>query len=305
MAEPKKPGMSGTPDPSLTWRPRSLAELELKGKKAAVVGGTDGLGRALAWTLADRGAEVVVVGRTFRDEGTARITFVKADLGSMREAERVGETLAADLDLVVLTTGIFAKPEREVTDEGVERDMAVSYLSRLALIRKLAPRLRTSGARPRVFVMGFPGAGELGELGNLDGSRTYASMKVHMNTVAGNEALVHDSVKRYPHVDFFGLNPGLIKTGIRANVLGGTGSVRFKLVETVLGWFTMSAATYGERTVPLLVAPELTSRSGAFFNQKGVAILASPGMTPEHVGALLAESEALVARGLGAQSGTR
>jgi hypothetical protein len=176
--------------------------------------------------------------------------------------------------------------------------MAVSYLSRLALLRKLAPRLRTSGTPTRVFIMGFPGTGELGELGNLNSESVYASMKVHMSTVAGNEALVHDAVKRYPHARFYGLNPGLIKTTIRANVLGGTATMRFRFVEWVISLFTMSADTYGVRTVPLLVAPELEQRSGALFNQKGVAILASPGMTPEHVAALITESEALVARAL-------
>jgi NAD(P)-dependent dehydrogenase (short-subunit alcohol dehydrogenase family) len=296
MAQPKKPGMSGHPDRTLTWRPTPLARLDLAGKKAAIVGGTDGLGRALAKALASRGADVIVVGRTFRDEGAARLSFVKADLGSMKEAERVGESLPVDLDLVVLTTGIFAGPMREVTSEGLERDMAVSYLSRLALLRKLAPRLRTSGAPARVFVMGFPGTGELGELGDLNSEKGYASMKVHMSTVAGNEALVLDAVKRYPHLRIYGLNPGLIKTTIRANVLGGTGTFRFRAVEWLIGLFTMSAETYGERTAPLLVAPELEARSGAMFNQKGVAILPSPGMTPEHVAALIAESEALVAR---------
>jgi NAD(P)-dependent dehydrogenase (short-subunit alcohol dehydrogenase family) len=270
--------------------------LDLTGKKAAVVGGTDGLGRAIARTLAERGAAVTVVGRTFRDEGVARITFARGDLGSMKESQRIGEALPSDLDLVVLTTGIFASPKREVTGEGLERDMAVSYLSRLALLRKLAPRLRTTGTPTRVFVMGFPGTGELGELGDLNSERAYASMKVHMSTVAGNEALVHDAAKRYPHARFYGLNPGLIKTTIRANVLGGTATLRFRLVEAVIGLFTMSAETYGERTVPLLFAPELETRSGACFNQKGIAILPSPGMTPEHVAALIAESEALIAR---------
>jgi hypothetical protein len=90
------------------------------------------------------------------------------------------------------------------------------------------------------------------------------------------------------------LNPGLIKTGIRANVLGGTGTIRFEIVETLIGWFTMSAETYGARTVPLLVAPELAEKNGALFNQKGIGIFASPGMTEAHVAALIAECEALV-----------
>ena len=45
-------------------------------------------------------------------------------------------------------------------------------------------------------------------------------MSLHMNTVAGNEMLVLDSAKRYPSANFFGLNPGIVKTNIRANLVG-------------------------------------------------------------------------------------
>lgn len=293
----KQPGMSGIRDTSLTWHRAPVSGLALAGKKAVVVGGTDGLGRAIARRLAERGAEVTVVGRTFRDEGTPRVAFVRADLSRMSEAQRLGETLpASELDLVILTTGIIAGPKREVTSEGLERDMAVSYLSRLVFVRALGPRLRTTGAPTRVFVMGFPGTGQAGVLGDLNAERAYASMAVHMNTVAGNEALVLDAVKRYPHARFYGLNPGLIKTGIRANALGGAGSVRQTVVEFFIGLFTIDAEGYADRVVPLLVAPELEERSGALFDQKADAIHKTPAMTDAHVAAWMSESEALLAR---------
>lgn len=49
---------------------------------------------------------------------------------------------AETLDPVVLTTGIMAGPKREVTAEGLERDVAISYLSRVAVLREIAPRHR-------------------------------------------------------------------------------------------------------------------------------------------------------------------
>jgi NAD(P)-dependent dehydrogenase (short-subunit alcohol dehydrogenase family) len=296
MADPK-PGMSGIRDTTLIWAHQPTASLQLEGRGVVVVGGTGGLGRAIAQRAAARGARVTVVGQTFRDQGIQGIDFVRADLSSMREATRVGASLPVEgLDVLVLTTGIFAGPKREVTAEGLERDMAVSYLSRLALLRTLAPRIPAHTPKVRVFVMGFPGAGQTGILGDLNSERTYKGMEVHMNTVAGNEALVLDSVQRYGHLELFGLNPGLIKTNIRANVLGGEGTMRQKFVEAMLGLFTPSPETYAERVVPLLFAPELDGRSGAMFNQKALAIRATPTMTKEHVGALIAESEALLAR---------
>ena len=150
--------------------------------------------------------------------------------------------------------------------------------------------------RPRVFVMGAPGTGQVGALDDLNAEQKYESMKVHMNTVAGNEALVHVAAKRYPGVAFFGLNPGLIKTNIRANVLGGQGSFRFKAVESLIGFFTPSTEDYADLMVPLLLSPEsLDAHSGALFNARARPIERSEGMTLEHAEELIA-SEALIDR---------
>jgi NAD(P)-dependent dehydrogenase (short-subunit alcohol dehydrogenase family) len=289
----RKTSMNGFPDPSLVVHPP--ASLDLSGKRVAVVGGTDGLGRALARLVAEAGAEVTVVGRTFRDQGVPRLRFVKADLSSMREASRVGAELDPAFDVVVLTTGIMAATQREVTDEGIERDMAISTLSRHAILRELAPRLRP---RTRVFVMGFPGAGNLGDPSDLNAEKSYDAFAQHMNTVAGNEAIVLDAKQRYPHLDVFGLNPGLIKTRIRSNFMG-EGSLKHRLVEGLIGLITPTPERYAARIVPLLVAPELDGRSGAMFGKKGTAILPTEGFDAAHVERFVEGLDALLERAQG------
>jgi NAD(P)-dependent dehydrogenase (short-subunit alcohol dehydrogenase family) len=287
----------------ITWQRVSVEELDLSGWRVAVVGGTGGLGRAISKTLATRGATVTVVGQTFRDEGVAGIEFVKADLSLLREAERVAKALPAEeLDLVVFTTGIFAAPKRQETSEGLERDMAVSYLNRLVMLREIAPRLgkgRTgerARRKPRVFVMGFPGTDQAGTLGDLNAEKSYGAMPVHMNTVAGNEMLVLDGASRYPGVNIFGLNPGLIKTNIRDNFFGKD-SFKSRFVETLIGWFTPTPEKYAAGIVPLLVSPDVDGHSGALFNQKGRSVEPSPKLADKtHVAHFLSESEALVAR---------
>ena len=77
-------------DGSFTWARPPLDKLDLAGRKLAVVGGTDGLGRALAAGAAARGAQVTVVGRTNRLEGVPGVTFARADLSLMRDAAALG-----------------------------------------------------------------------------------------------------------------------------------------------------------------------------------------------------------------------
>jgi NAD(P)-dependent dehydrogenase (short-subunit alcohol dehydrogenase family) len=287
-------------DKNVAWRRVDPASLDLTGMRVAVVGGTGGIGRALSRFMASRGARVVVVGQTFRDAGIKGIEFIRADLSLTREAERVAEALPAEtLDLVVFTTGIFAAPKRQETAEGIERDMAISYLSRLVIVRNIAPRLGKNrpptSMRPRVFIMGAPGTGRAGRFDDLNAENSYDAMAVHMNTVAGNEMLVIDAAKRYPNASFFGLNPGLIKTNIRSNLLGAN-TFRYRFVEWVIGLMTPSAESYAQHLMPLLVSPGLEGHSGAMFDRKGFAVLPSPQLTNEHVEAFLAASEALVTR---------
>ncbi len=288
-------------DKNLVWRRVDAASLNLEGMKVAIIGGTGGIGRAFSRFMASRGASVVVVGQTFRDSDLSGIEFIQADLSLMREAQRVAALLPAEtLDLILFTTGIFAAPNRQETAEAIERDMAVSYLSRLVSVRGIAPRLGknrpAAPMKPRVFIMGYPGTGQAGTLDDLNAEKSYSAMAVHMNTVAGNELLVLDAAKRYPNATFFGLNPGLIKTNIRDNFFGKD-TLKSRFMEWMIGLMTPSADTYAERLTPLLVSPDLEAHSGAMFDRKGFAILPSPKlMDASYVSAFIAASEALVTR---------
>jgi hypothetical protein len=204
---------------------------------------------------------------------------------------------------VVLTTGIVPGSTRAVSAEGIEMDMAVSTLSRHVLLKALMPRLAAapprSGAPSRVFVMGFPGSGEAGELGDLNAEKTFASGfgRTHMNTVAGNESLVHHwaAAAGAGGAYVYGLNPGLIPTGIRNPVHGG--GFLGRIIEGITGLLSISADQYAEHVVPLFVAPELAAHRGALFSQRGVPILPSPAFTDAaYVAKWVAELDALAAR---------
>jgi NAD(P)-dependent dehydrogenase (short-subunit alcohol dehydrogenase family) len=288
-------------DKSFTWHRVDSRALNLSGLNVAIIGGTGGIGRGLSRFMASSGAKVLVAGQRFRDSDISDIEFIKADLSLMREAKHVGELLPAEsLDLVIFTTGILAAPKRQETPEGIERDMAVSYLSRLVIIREIGPRLGKNrpdaSMKPRVFIWGFPGTGQTGKVGDLNAEKSYGAISAHMNGVAGNEVLVLDSARRYPNANFFGVNPGGVKTDIRRNLFGGHTFV-FRLFETLIGLVSPSVDTYTEHIVPLLVSPDLEGHSGIMFNRKGLAILPTPKLTDSSYNkAFMAASEKLVSR---------
>lgn len=273
---------------------------DVHGKRIAIIGGTGGLGRAISRLLAQNGAELIVVGQTFRDAEFNNIHFIKADISLMKEVKRIAPLIPAEsLDMLIFTTGIFAAPKRQETAEGIERDMATSYLNRKLLLELLVPRLGSEQVqKPRVFIMGYPGSGKPGILGDLNAERGYSVMDVHMNTVAGNEMLVLNAAEKYQHFSVFGLNPGLVNTNIRQNFVGGNKWL-FNTLETIIGWFTPTADQYAARIIPLLFSTVLDQFNGSLFNHKRQALLPTKGIqSREHMQAYLAQSQQLIERAL-------
>ena len=108
------------------------SEMSISGKTVLITGATSGLGLATALLLAERGAEVVMVGRDrtrsnfMRTEvakcaaGNAPILFL-ADFSSQAEIHRLAERLHGSfsrIDVLINNAGaVFA--ERETTPDGL------------------------------------------------------------------------------------------------------------------------------------------------------------------------------------------
>jgi NAD(P)-dependent dehydrogenase (short-subunit alcohol dehydrogenase family) len=112
-------------------------------KTIVVAGGTDGMGRGVALARAARGDTVVAIGSNAAKGRAlpAGIRFLRADLTSIDEVERVVEEIADEhVDALVLTANRY-NPDRVETADGLESTFAVYYLSRFLLAHGLSDRL--------------------------------------------------------------------------------------------------------------------------------------------------------------------
>ncbi len=146
--------------------------------------------------------------------------------------------------------------------------------------------------------MGFPGSDQGADASDLNSEVSYGINAAHMKTVMANEALVLDGARRYPDLDIFGLNPGLIKSDIRSGVLGA-GTLKHRFVEWMIGMIFVSAEQYAARIVPALWSRDLDDRSGVHLNRKRMAIERSPALTEAGVDAIMAASDVLVQKAAG------
>jgi len=133
--------------------------MDLSGKVAIVTGGGQGLGRATAKVLADRGASVTITGRTaekleaVRDEIAAaggRVHFVAGDMGNRADVQRaVDETVDAFGGIDILINSAQAsKPGiavAELTDEDFDLVFRSGALGSLYAMQACYPHLRARG----------------------------------------------------------------------------------------------------------------------------------------------------------------
>lgn len=135
-------------------------ELGLKGKVAAITGGSEGVGRMTAERLAREGVRVAICGRRdallqeaateIRAATGGEVLAVAADVAQAGEPERfIAETVKrfGRLDIVVNNAGREASfPFNDVSDGDWQADLDLKLFAAIRAIRAAVPHLKASGA---------------------------------------------------------------------------------------------------------------------------------------------------------------
>jgi 3-oxoacyl-[acyl-carrier protein] reductase len=134
-------------------------ELGLKGRVAAVTGGSEGVGRMTAERLAQEGVRVAICGRReslLKEAATAiraatgtEVLAIAADIGQPGEPERfIAETAKrfGRLDIVVNNAGREASfPFNDVSDDDWQADLDLKLFAAIRTTRAALPHLRANG----------------------------------------------------------------------------------------------------------------------------------------------------------------
>jgi NAD(P)-dependent dehydrogenase (short-subunit alcohol dehydrogenase family) len=297
------PAVSPIPDDDLR-RLLSLTSL-------LCVGCTRGIGAGIARAACAHGASVVIVGRSAPSEklrsACPKLQFIAADLSSMRTAMDVVSMLKRrSIDTVLFTVGIVNGPVRRESSEGIELEVAVSFLSRFVMTNALLASdklISTSTRKPRIFVIGFPGVPNVPQLDDFNWERSWKAWPSHMNTVVANDALVMGVARTQPDlVNIYGLNPGIIKTELMFDFLGGKDSLVSQIQQHWIGSVCPSVDDYATTAIQLLVSPQIENHGGASFNQYGERIKSSAWLLakPENYQRIWTEAKKLQTRALAA-----
>jgi NAD(P)-dependent dehydrogenase (short-subunit alcohol dehydrogenase family) len=130
--------------------------------RAVVTGATNGIGEAIARTLAGEGLAVTLVGRSDQRLQAAReritaavpgadLVLERADLAELAQVRELADRLlAGPLPDAVISNAALVTPLDRRTSDGLPRVLAVNYLAPYLLLRTLAAAL----GRTRLVVVG-------------------------------------------------------------------------------------------------------------------------------------------------------
>lgn len=210
-----------------------LSAFDLGGRIAVVVGGTTGIGRAIALGLAEAGAKVVATGRRLDPElaSTLGTPAIGTDVTSTESVNRLRDQVLSELggtDILVNCAGrTFRKPTAEVTDHEWSNLLDTNVTGMLRAAQAFYEPLRASGRGRIVNIASLSSFVAFHEVAAYGASKAAV---IALTQSLGCE-WSKDGIRTNAIV------PGVFVTDINRELLAGTARGQELLARTPLGRF--------------------------------------------------------------------
>ena len=194
----------------------------------AVTGATSGIGRAVAFRLADLGATLVLAvrdpekgeaTRTAITERTgASADVIPLDLASLRSTRAFSERLTdryPKLHVLVNNAGIFTR-NRSVTEDGLESQFQVNYLGHFLLTHLLDDALRAGAPSRIVNVSSEAHQGAGIDFHDLQGQARYSGYGAYGQSKLAQILYTHELARQLAGtgITVNAVHPGVIHTNL-------------------------------------------------------------------------------------------
>jgi NAD(P)-dependent dehydrogenase (short-subunit alcohol dehydrogenase family) len=247
----------------------------MKGKTIVATGATSGIGEVAVLALAGLGARIVFIAR---DEARAQATMRKleakapglghrvhlADLSSMAETRKVGETIAANeprIDVLINNAGaIFS--DRRVTPEGLELTFALNHMAYFVLTKALREKLIASAPAQVVSTSSGAHQGVSLDFGDLQSANGYKMLRVYGRSKLANILFTRELARRLAGT---GVTANCLHPGAVATRFGDSSGGMLRRLLPVLRLFFISPEQGADTIIYLASSPEVEKTTGEYF----------------------------------------
>ncbi len=249
------------------------------GERVCVVtGASAGIGKAIAHGLAALGAQVLLVSR---DEargvaalneirqatGNPHVSLLLADLASMMQVRRLAEEIVQRSPSVhvLINNAAIIPPQRQLTDEGLEMQLAVNHLAPFLLTNLLLDHLLASKPARVINISSQTHAGAAIPFDDIQSERDYQPSAVYAWTKLANILFTYELARRLPdkEVTINAVHPGVINTRLLHNYMGAPDERGRQLSR-----FGSSPEKGAETPIFLAVSAEVQDTTGGYFRDR-------------------------------------
>ena len=259
------------------------------GKTALITGANSGIGYQAALELARHGAHVLLgvrspakgdaaLARLLHEAPGASAEVVELDMASLASIRRFAQGWSRPLDLLINNAGVMALPNRELTEDGFERQFGTNHLGHFALTGLLLPHLLQSAAPRVVTVSSLAHRNGKMDFNDLQGEKKYVPWTAYNQSKLSNLlfALELDRRARAAGSSLLSIpvHPGISRTSIVENGPGESGLKIFAL-RVLSPFITQDDAAGALPTLYAAAAPE--AQGGVYIGPDGfMAFKGSP-----------------------------
>jgi NAD(P)-dependent dehydrogenase (short-subunit alcohol dehydrogenase family) len=261
------------------WKPADMPSQA--GKRIIITGATSGIGREAALQLARAGAEVIIPARTpsKADEAfkyirtkvsNANLITGIMDVSSLESVRQFAATQLLDprpIDTLINNAGIMGIPERRLSAEGFEMQLATNVLGHFLLTGLLLPALLQAPA-PRVVTVSSYAHMNGGPLpiDDLNAEKSYKPMRAYSKTKLAGVLFARELQRRTADRLFsLSCHPGGAHTNLSNDTTFG-----MKVLQIMLWPFTQSAEKGAEPELFAATSPDV--KPGAYYGPDGLIL---------------------------------
>ena len=252
--------------------------------KIVIVTGPGGLGYETALALAEKGAEVILAGRS-EEKGKesvakirglhpkAKIKFALLDLAKLSSIADFARRFAGEhsaLHILINNAGVMAPPKRKTTFDGFELQFGTNYLGHYALTAQLLPLLKQTKDARIVNVSSLAHRQGTIRLNDLQWEQGYRPWASYGQSKLANLIFALE-LQRRSDAQGWGVmsnaaHPGFARTELIAKG-PGLESILSKIGMYIQPWISQSAAEGALPTLFAATSPE--ARGGAYYGPNG------------------------------------